>query len=200
MQAQVYNLINVCLEGAGMAMMTHPEVDKVLFPEAQYERVYSKENTKLYYEHELVDIPRPLDHLIIVVGGAHVREHIISYAMEYDIKSLAGAEWDRKGYDKLVERIITVRLSLIVSSVVNREGIAALEYAKIFLWHLLWNPPRGIEDWWRGSAVLNGFSDIYDLPHVNAAGFDEEEILGCWFGATFKQVMLPVENVALRKL
>lgn len=200
MQALIYNLIDKCLDGAGIEMITHPEIDNVLFPDAQYKQVYSKENTKLYYERELVDIPRPLDHLIIQVGGAHVQERVISYAMEYDIESIAGPEWDRKGYDKLVERIVTVRLSLIASNIVNREGMTALEYAKIFVWHLLWNPPRGIEDWWRGSAVLTGFSDVYDLPHVNLAGFDEEEILGCWFGAIFKQVVLPIESVALRKL
>lgn len=200
MQAFIYNLIEQCLSGAGIEMITHPEIDVALFPEAQYKQVFSEENTKLYYEHDLIDIPRPLEHLIVTVGGINVKEHPISYAVAYDIESIAGSEWDRQGYDRLVERIVTIRLSLIASDTVKRQAVAALEYGKIFLWNLLWNPPANIENWWRGSAQLYGFTDVYDLPHVNIAGFDEEEVHGCWFGATYKQVLLPIEHVALRKL
>lgn len=193
-------MIAQCLSGAGIEMIQNAETDKAFFPEAQYKLVYSEENTKLYYEHDLVEIPRPLEYLIILVGGVTVRENPISYAIKYDIESLAGPEWNRSGYDRMVERFTTVRLSLIASDTVERQAVAALDHAKIFLWHLLWNPPQEIEQWWRGSATLQGFTDIFDAPHMNLAGFDEAEIHGWWFGASYRQVLVPAEHVALRKL
>lgn len=205
MQAYVYRLIEKLLNnngGAGCEMITHPELDDTLFPEAQYKQVFSVENTRLHYEQDggLITIERPLKKLIVLIGGTNVTERIVSYSMPYDIESLAGAEWDRSGHDKLLERTSTVRISLIASDTVERQAVAALEYGKIFLQYLLWNPPEGIEDWWSRAATLDGFTDLFALPHTNISGFDEQEILGCWFGAKFKETLLPSEHVAIRLL
>lgn len=202
MQAYVYNLFLKFLETGGSEMITHPELDNTLFPEAQYKRVFSLENTSLHFERAggLITIERPLQKLMVLIGGSDVKERIVSYSMPYNIESVAGAEWNRSGHDRVLERKSTVRISLIASDTVELQAVDSLEYGKIFFQNALWNPPSTIENWWSRAAILEGFTDIFALPHVNMSGFEEPELTGCWFGAIFREMLLPSEHVAIRKL
>jgi len=179
-------------------IIVHPELDKTTFPEAQYEVLFSQENTRVHFEKELIDVNRPLEKDIFLIGSTMSDERPASYAMPYDIESLAGHDWDRSGHDSVVELTTTVRISMITEDKVERQSAAQLHYMQLFAQQAIRNPPT--RDWWSRPAHLIGFTSIFALPHEGIMGFNEEEIQGSWFGARFTEYFRPSEHIAIRKL
>lgn len=198
MEIFIHRLLSELIAGDGCQLIVHPEMDKGTFPKAQYEINFSKENTRVHYESELIEINRPLEKSIFLVGTGSTEERPVSYAMPYNVESLAGSKWNRSGHDVLVEVTYVVRISMITEDKAERQAKAQLHYMQLFAQQALRNPPT--QQWWTWPATLVGFTSLFNLPHENIMGFNEEEVQGSWFGARFVERMIPSEHVAIRKL
>jgi len=197
-EVHVHRLFTQLISGNGTRMNVHPELDIGTFPEAQYIRVFSEENTEIHFEHELIDMVRPLPKSIFLVGSVSTEERPYSYSIPYSIDSKSGEEWDRNGHSCLVHMSTIVRITMIVDNKVPKQASTNIHYMQLFAQQAIRNPPT--QDWWGRAATLLGFTGLNYAPSMNLVEMNEEEILSKWFGARFSEVFLPEEHIALRKL
>ena len=196
MEIFVRRLFEELLADGGSEINIHPELS--LPPNSQYKVVFSEENTRLLFEHELVDLNRPLTESIIMVGSTLTDEQFVSYAIPYDIDSESGAEWDRSGKDNLFQITSTVRITLISKHKAPKQAYAELHYMQLFTQNAIRNAPT--RNWWEEQAHLVGFTSTFPLVHYDKLGMAESDIHGKWFGTRLRSGYIPAEHVAIRKL
>jgi len=195
MEIFVHRLLSELISGNGARLTTHYDLDKTVLPQAQYPVVFSEDNTRVHFEHELIDIERPLSKDIFLIGSMSSEERLASYSMPIQVTA---GDTVVDTHDNAVEFSCTVRISMISGHETVKESYAQLRYMQLFAMQSLRNPPT--QNWWEWPAHLMGFTPVWGVHHENLAGFNEELIRGKWFGALFKEFMVPSEHVVIEKL
>jgi len=201
MEIFVHRLLSELIAGNGSRLVSHYDLDKTVLPQAQYETVFSEENTVIHFEHELIKIERPLGKNIFLVGSMSSEERPMSYSMPIRVTAEnkeSGETYEVDTHDNAVEFSCTVRISMIAGHETVKQSYAQLRYMQLFAMQSLRNPPT--QNWYEWPAHLMGFTTVWGIHHENLAGFSEELLRGKWFGALFKEFIVPSEHVIIEKL
>jgi len=199
MEVFAHRLLSELIAGAGVRLVVHYDLDKSVLPQAQYEIVFSEDNTRVHFEDEAIEIDRPLSKDIILVGSLSFDESIASYSMPINRDvTINGKAKQIKTHDSMVKITSVIRITLITDNEVPKQARGQLRYLNQFVIQAFMNPPT--QDWYRWPARVAGFTSTINVPMTNVLGSEEELIIGKSFGVKFEEDIVRSEHLFLERV